>query len=468
MSEDIDIRSGGVVAVDTETLRAVAHRLDALAAETEETARTLAWATRSAVDAGSTSYRLQNLAPRADAAARDCRELAGALRSAADVYEVVELTALESAAAAAGDEAGAARCAAAVDAIHERNPDAVRQGRLDILWRGLTWASAVTGQALGVTIQTGHPALAPLGLLAAPLLGGLAAAGAGTVGAGSRLSGPVPDVEVRALGSSALGSASTGSSAAGSAAAGSAVAGSSPAGPSVAASSAGASRMTAPTGLAGAAARIPGGGQSRVRVEKYTMRDGTKQFAVYVAGTQTMALGGADPFDNLSNVQAYSGERSASYEAVQQALRASGASEGDVVHAFGHSQGAMVAGLTAVEGRYDVQTLVSFGSPIEAEVPASTLAVSLRHVDDPVSALAGGGAHAGTGAPGSFTVEAMRDPALGLRDLEMPAHRLDGYIDTARLVDASDDPRVEAVREVFASLDAAASVEVAEYAAERR
>ena len=54
---------------------------------------------------------------------------------------------------------------------------------------------------------------------------------------------------------------------------------------------------------------------------------------------------------------------------MQQALRASGAAEGDVVHAFGHSQGAMIAGLTAVEGDYDVQTLVSFGSPIEAEVP---------------------------------------------------------------------------------------------------
>ncbi|MGC5223602.1 alpha/beta hydrolase [Micromonospora sp. DT81.3] len=434
MSDDIDIRAGGVVAVDTETLRAVAARLDGLAENVESTAEAFRRATRCAVEAAGIANDIHVLGVGADTAATECRDLATAVRSSADVYEVVELTALQSAAAAAGDETAAARHEAAIDAIGWRNPDAVRQGRLDIFWRGLTWASALTLQAAGVTTATGQPGFAALGLLAGPLVGGLAAARSGTVRAGSQLAGPPPAVTVRALPPTAS------------------AAGQPPA---------------APKGLADAAARIPGGRQARVRVEKYTMPGGTRQFAVYVAGTRSRALGGADPFDNLSNAQAYTGERSASYQAVQQALRASGATDGDVVHAFGHSQGAMIAGLTAVEGGFDVQTLVSFGSPVEAEVPASTLNVSFRHVDDPVSALAGGGSGAGTGAVGSFTVERMGDPLLGMRDLEAPAHAMDGYIETAALVDASADPRVDGVRDVLRELGGAASVEVVEYAAER-
>ena len=102
-----------------------------------------------------------------------------------------------------------------------------------------------------------------------------------------------------------------------------------------------------------------------------------------------------------------------------------------------------------------------------AEVPDSTMHVSFRHADDPVSALAGGGSVAGTGAEGSFTVERMEDPLLGMRDLGIPAHGMEGYVDTATLVDGSADPRVDAVRDVFRRLGCAASVEVVEYAAER-
>ncbi|HWI31593.1 MAG TPA: alpha/beta hydrolase [Microbacterium sp.] len=437
MSDDIEIRSGGIVAVDTETLRAVATRLDALAVDIEGAAERFQWAARADVDRTETEMHLQSLSPRADAAALECRDLATALRYTADVYEVVELTALENAAATSGDTAAEARYRAAIDAIEQRNPTAVWQGRIDTLWRGLTWASALTFQSVGATALLGRPEFASLGLLVGPLMGGLAVVGAGFVRSGSRLTGPPPAVEVRPIGQA---------SGAGGGAAGA---------------------VAPPAGLAAAAARIPGGGQARVRVERYTMPDGTRQFAVYVAGTQTMAVGSKEPFDNQSNLQLYAGERSPSHEAVQQALRASGATAGDVVHAFGHSQGAMIAGRTAVEGEFDVRTLVSFGSPIEAEVPASTLNVSFRHVDDPVSALAGGGSPAGAGATGSFTVERLADPALGTHDLRMPAHGIAGYTDTAELVDASDDPRVDAVREVFRELEGAASVDVVEYAAER-
>ncbi len=150
----------------------------------------------------------------------------------------------------------------------------------------------------------------------------------------------------------------------------------------------------APASLADAAARIPGGGDARIRVERYTMPDGTRQFAVYVAGTQTVAPNSTEPFDMASNIALYTGERSASYDATLAALARAGAEPGDVVHAFGHSQGAMITAHLALEGGYDTQTLVSLGSPVEADVGEGTMSISLRHADDPVAALAAGG-HAG-------------------------------------------------------------------------
>ena len=49
--------------------------------------------------------------------------------------------------------------------------------------------------------------------------------------------------------------------------------------------------VTAPATLAVAAARIPSvsAGDARIRVEKYTMADGSRQYAVYVTGTKLVA-----------------------------------------------------------------------------------------------------------------------------------------------------------------------------------
>ncbi len=169
------------------------------------------------------------------------------------------------------------------------------------------------------------------------------------------------------------------------------------------------------------------------------MPDGSRQFAVYVAGTQTAAPHTEEPFDMGSNLELYAGERSASYDAALAALRDAGAGSGDVVHAFGHSQGAMVAAHVALEGGFDTRTLVSFGSPIEADVGDRTLSISLRHSDDPVAALAGGGSAGAVGAPGSFIVSRTADPASGLHDFQLPAHGIDEYARTAMLLDDSGD-----------------------------
>ncbi len=220
----------------------------------------------------------------------------------------------------------------------------------------------------------------------------------------------------------------------------------------------------APTTLAGAADRIPTGAAA-IRVERYTLPDGTRQFAVYIAGTRSGDFGGAQPFDALSDVQLAAGQRSSSYDAVLEALADAGAQPGDVVHAIGHSQGAMIGAHLAVEGGYDVRTLVSLGSPVDPEVGDDTLSVTIRHSDDPIAALAGGGRSETVGAPGSFVAERTADPALGV-DLLAP-HHLTEYAQTAAMLDASGDPRMDAVRGVFAELGDAASVEVTEYRAER-
>jgi pimeloyl-ACP methyl ester carboxylesterase len=197
------------------------------------------------------------------------------------------------------------------------------------------------------------------------------------------------------------------------------------------------------------------------------MADGSRQFVVYVAGTQTLLPQTREPFDMGSNIQLYAGERSASYEATVAALEQAGAEPGDVVHAFGHSQGGMVLAHMALEAGFDTQTLVTFGSPVEADIGDGTLSIALRHTDDPVAALAGGGHPGPVGAPGSFVAERTVDPPLGPHDLGLPAHGIDGYARTAELLDESGDSRMAAVREVFDALDAAASVEVIEYSAQR-
>jgi len=127
----------------------------------------------------------------------------------------------------------------------------------------------------------------------------------------------------------------------------------------------------------------------------------------------------------------------------------------------------MIAGLLAQGGEYDVRTVVTFGAPIEAELPDDVLGVSVRHTDDPVSSLAGGGLPQGTGAPGSMVIERVGDPAQGLQDLTLRAHLLTTYAETAALADSSDDPRIAALRERLAAPAGAVDVVATDYRARR-
>lgn len=431
MSDDLDIRGGGAVAVDTGSLRDASAAFALLAAELDEIAAAVAAAGRVLWDASTSIWgpaEAVEHARRLVAATVDQgNDIVHELRFAADVYELIELRAERAVAAAASDPDRVAQLDARIAGLLRADPDVERSARLETFAHGAFWPTELARQAPGALSW-----LAPgFGSVAAPLtwtvLQGIAATRAGSVASTARLTGAPKPVTVAAL-----------------------------------------SRPVpahAPVSLADAAARMPAG-QSRIRVERYEMTDGSRQFAVYVTGTRTIAPGTTEAFDMASNVELYSGERSASYDATLAALRDAGAHPGDVVHAFGHSQGAMVTAHLAVESVYETATLVSFGSPVEADVDTETLSVTLRHRDDPVTALAGGGS-APVGAPGSFVAERTADPAGGVHDFGIPGHGIDTYIRTAQLLDDSADPRMDAVRQVFAELGTAASVEAIEYAAAR-
>lgn len=437
----LEIRGGGAVSVDTETLRHTAGRfvqakidLDAIGERLGSLSNMLGLISDRAWEAKTSAWALVThlLEVRCEA-----ERITFALQEAAAVYELVELDVERRAATFAGDVAKTAALDAQMDSLRETYPDAWSKA-LGAEWdRAVMWPSELVRQATetGVAIggEFGDPAAtvagAGAGLFTLGTVAGLGLAGSGRLANDARLTGAPGPVTLTTV-------------------------------PPAPASG-------APASLAGATQRIPGAGESRVRVERYAMPDGTRQFAVYIAGMQTAAIGGDDPWDNKSNIELYTGQQSESYAATERALAEAGALPGDQVHVFGYSQGAMIGAHLALESEYDTRTLVSIGSPVSAEVGAGTLSVTLRHTDDPVAALAGGGHVAAVGAPGSIVVERVADTATGVGDIAVPGHQMTAYAETAALVDASPDPRVDELRGVFDQLASAESVEVTEYSARR-
>jgi hypothetical protein len=446
MSDDIDIREGGVVAVDTGSLRAAADRYAVIGARVREVAEDLGAQARAvsalgpaAAYGGSVPYRLQNAAFAAASHADDLARIARDLRELADTYEIVELRARR--AMAVGVDARAA-AAQAADLAAQRDPDAAHRADLAVRGRDVEVGAGVVSVANGgVGIAGGvagiaYPQLA--GAIEAALLSLPVAAqtlqalirrlGTGTVTPGRRLSGDAAAVEVRQEG--------------------------------------GATATAPPRGLADALSRIPD--TARVRVETYTMPDGTARYAVYLAGTRDFSpAAGDDPWDLTSDTRMYLGADAAADAAVVRALEEAGVPHGAQLYLFGHSQGGLLADWLAVRGGYDTRMLVTAGSPTEAEVGPGTLSVQLRHTDDLVQSLAAGGSDGRVGGAGSLVVERAGDPAPGIQDLSFAPHRLAAYVATARMPDAAPDPGTAPMRSALAELRGAASVTAVEYDARR-
>lgn len=427
MSDAIDIRDGGVVAVDTAELRAAASVLAGLADGCEtlraEVASICAGLAAHDATAWTAAELASGIVAALDHAAVEAAALARSLRATADVYEIVELEAANRAAALAGEAGSSAALARRLAAAREADPRAA--ARADLLLA--TWPLTRHRDLLAAAAA----AVAPLGMLGAPgpaavalTLAAVGGLGLGRVSSAERSIGaPVP-VRVGAY----------------------------PAAPA-----------PAPGGLGALAARIPSG-DDQVRVERYARAGGDVRYAVYVGGTRSpFGLGGVEPLDLTSNLQLYGGIRSASYDGVVAALRDAGARPGDEVLAIGYSQGGAITSRLALDGPFRVVGNVTFGSPVQAQVPDATLDVTIRHLDDPVAALQAGGHPTAVGSAGGFVVERVAERGAGLSALALGAHSMAEYAETAQLADESADPRTRELRALLATLDGGGPADVATY-----
>jgi hypothetical protein len=415
--DDLDIRSGGVVAVDTETLRSAAHRMTALASACGEVGAGLARAGRALERAGVWIFPP---AGHAHDAADHARSLAADLQTMADIYELVEVTAQIQVADALGDEVLARELRGRANALMAGSPLVLAHFAADSLrWRSER-AVALAGQ-YGVPGIVGYDT----GALSLVFTGLVGAAGLGAVPRGTTLGGEASAVSITRTGGG---------------------------------------RTTAPTSLAQVVDRIPGG-DGRVRVERYGMPDGSRRFVAYIAGTSSG--GGDEAWDWDSNLALYARQDAPSYAAVQAALADAGALSGDAVGLAGYSQGGMIASFVTLSGDYEVPLLMTFGDPVQADVGDQTLSVALRHNDDPVSALADGGFAGSVGAEGSFVASRDAPGTLLGGDGLIGPHDMDAYRETARMLDASSDPRMDTVRAQLADLARADSVDVIVYGASR-
>lgn len=422
MTADLDIRGGTAVEVDTDSLRAAASVLGSIAGELREleasATRVVELAASAAAAGFAASLEATLLRSSLERARQLTEQTVDALGRAAAHYEAVELLVARGLAERSG---GRSRLALDVQLVGLLAHDPRS------LWAATRSLARSWGHHRDLDDQMyrgarGLDLVAP-GWLPSMFFRGVDLWGRGAVPVGARLGGTADPVVVAPE-------------------------------PSVA--------IAPPKNLAEAAARIPRG-EHRIRVERYDMPGSAPQYALYVAGT---SWGGErETFDMRSNMQLYTGQRSASSAAVTAALRDAGVGPGDVVHAFAHSQGAMAVERLALEREF--ATVVSFGSPIHAHLGEKTLSVSVRHTDDPVAALQSRGHPVPVGAPGSFVVERLADPATGLHDLAMPGHVMTSYAETSALIDSSSDPRVDALRAVFEGLDAAGLGSGADYTAVR-
>jgi hypothetical protein len=200
-----------------------------------------------------------------------------------------------------------------------------------------------------------------------------------------------------------------------------------------------------PVGLGGLAGRIPPATVNgpQVRIERYGTT-AAPTWVVYVAGTVGWdPVASDDPWDVTSDVAALAEQEAGSYRAVVQAMHDAGVHADDPVVQVGHSQGGLIAAQIAAAGEFNTVAVATFGAPAgQVAVPDTLPMVATEHSDDLVPAL--GGTPRGT-TPGDEHLVVRRE-VYATRELPpgdaLPAHSLVNYTETARLMDASPEPRL--------------------------
>lgn len=213
-----------------------------------------------------------------------------------------------------------------------------------------------------------------------------------------------------------------------------------------------------PKGAADLAKSIPTG-PSQVQVQRYDMPDGTRRFIVSSAGTREWDVSATEPFDMGSNWELFNGNDGTGAEAIRVAMEDAGVKPGDWVLVNAHSQAAMAADKLAIEPQYDIDAIVKWGDPSEFPVPDDVLAVDIVNDEDLVPMLSVHDYPVPTGSDDSFTV--TRD--ISMFPIVPLTHVMSHYIATGALVDASQDPRVNALTDPLAELVDAEQVTVTDY-----
>lgn len=184
----------------------------------------------------------------------------------------------------------------------------------------------------------------------------------------------------------------------------------------------------------------PGEGGPQIRIERYGLEHPV--YYVYLGGTMDAGLNASgEPWDMTSNVEAMAARDAGSQRAAIEAMRQAGIEADDEVIIVGHSQGGLVAARIAESEQFHVTSLVTVGAPIhKVEVPTTTQVLAIEHREDVIPMLSGVAA-AGTLAT-TLTVRRSVAGAAGAPGDPLPAHNLSRYVETAREVDRTSDPRL--------------------------
>ncbi len=202
-----------------------------------------------------------------------------------------------------------------------------------------------------------------------------------------------------------------------------------------------------PTTLAERAASFPNSSEDpngeQIRIDKYVEPGKPDRFEVWVGGTATFnPITGREPFDFQSDLAGVGGQKTASIEAVEQAMRAAGITATSPVIMNGYSQGGLDVSNIAASGHFNVKGVVTFGAPSAQEhIPASIPVLSVRNSEDLVPATSGFDVN-------HHAVVVTRDAFAGTSipsDVVVPAHELDVYQQTAAAVDHSRSSEVRGV-----------------------
>lgn len=215
----------------------------------------------------------------------------------------------------------------------------------------------------------------------------------------------------------------------------------------------------APTGIADLAAWFEGyqrsepGGPGRIDVIERTAPgpDGRPQtsYTVLLPGTSSLAPlpcleAQVDEARNVSaNLRLASNQTTPEVEALPEALARAGVPEHAGLTLIGHSQGGMTAlaaaGSPAMQARYGVERVITFGSPVaRMPVPARTKVLSVEHRGDPVPSL---DLAPNQATPRHVTVQAGPErPGPHLTQ----DHGMQNYVPAARRIDASAHPSLVA------------------------